>query len=46
VRGHQVTQVELGWPNAGYAQMVLRDEATGELIGAADPRAEGSVEGY
>jgi gamma-glutamyltranspeptidase/glutathione hydrolase len=46
VRGHQVTQVEPGWPNAGYAQMVLRDEATGELIGAADPRAEGSVEGY
>ena len=42
--GHQVRQVEPGWPHAGYAQMVLRDEATGELSGAADPRAEGSVE--
>ncbi len=46
VRGHQVRQVEPGWPNAGYAQMVLRDATTGELTGAADPRAEGSVEGY
>jgi gamma-glutamyltranspeptidase/glutathione hydrolase len=45
-RGHQVTQVEPGWPHAGYAQMVLRDAETGGLDGAADPRAEGSVEGY
>jgi gamma-glutamyltranspeptidase/glutathione hydrolase len=44
-RGHVVTQVEPGWPHAGYAQMVLRDATTGELRGAADPRAEGSVEG-
>ena len=43
-RGHQVTQVEPGWPHAGYAQMVLRDTASGQLAGAADPRAEGSVE--
>ncbi|HEV2127608.1 MAG TPA: gamma-glutamyltransferase family protein [Thermomicrobiales bacterium] len=45
-RGHQVAQVEPGWPHAGYAQMVLRQPETGELVGAADPRAEGSVEGY
>jgi gamma-glutamyltranspeptidase/glutathione hydrolase len=44
-RGHQVTQVEPGWPHAGFAQMVLRNLATGELEGAADPRAEGSVKG-
>ena len=43
-RGHHVGQVDPGWPHAGYAQMVLRDESTGELSGAADPRAEGSVE--
>lgn len=43
-RGHQVTQVEPGWPHAGFAQAVLRDSSTGELAGAADPRAEGSVE--
>jgi gamma-glutamyltranspeptidase/glutathione hydrolase len=43
-RGHAVTQVEPGWPHAGYAQMVLRDIATGALVGGADPRAEGSVE--
>ncbi|MDQ4045286.1 MAG: gamma-glutamyltransferase family protein, partial [Chloroflexota bacterium] len=45
-RGHQVAQVEPGWPHAGYAQTVLRHQETGDLIGAADPRAEGSVEGY
>ncbi len=44
-RGHVVTQVEPGWPNAGFAQMVLRDTETGLLHGAADPRAEGSAEG-
>jgi gamma-glutamyltranspeptidase/glutathione hydrolase len=44
-RGHVVTQVEEGWPNAGFAQMVLRDVTTGLLHGAADPRAEGSAEG-
>lgn len=43
-RGHHVVQVEPGWPHAGYAQMVLRDMTSGALIGAADPRAEGSVE--
>jgi gamma-glutamyltranspeptidase len=45
VRGHVVTQVAPGWPHAGYAQVVLRDTATGALSGGADPRAEGSVEG-
>ncbi len=45
-RGHQVAQVEVGWPHAGYVQMVFRDVETGEITGAADPRAEGSVEGY
>lgn len=43
-RWHQVTQVEPGWPHAGYAQMVLRDAETGSLSGAADPRTEGSAE--
>lgn len=44
-RGHQVFQVEPGWPNAGYAQIVLRNLDTGMLMGAADPRSEGSTEG-
>lgn len=43
--GHQVTQVEPGWPNAGYAQIVMRNTESGMLMGAADPRSEGSAEG-
>jgi len=43
-RGHNVTRVEPGWPHAGYAQIVLRDQSTGKLSGGADPRSEGSVE--
>lgn len=43
-RGHAVTRVEPGWPHAGYAQVVLQNQTTGELTGGADPRSEGSVE--
>ncbi|MDQ3523893.1 MAG: gamma-glutamyltransferase family protein [Chloroflexota bacterium] len=43
-RGHAVNRVEPGWPNAGYAQIVLRNRDSGEITGAADPRAEGSAE--
>lgn len=43
-RGHSVNRVEPGWPHAGYAQIVLQDQSTGELSAAADPRSEGSAE--
>jgi gamma-glutamyltranspeptidase / glutathione hydrolase len=45
-RGHQIAQVEPGWPHAGHVQMAFRDLETNDITGAADPRAEGSVEGY
>ena len=43
-RGHNVTRVEPGWPHAGYAHIVLKNQQTGEISGAADPRSEGSAE--
>lgn len=46
LRGHGVVQVEPGWPHAGYAQMVLKNMSNGKLVGAHDPRAEGSTEGF
>ncbi|HYJ12403.1 MAG TPA: gamma-glutamyltransferase family protein, partial [Thermomicrobiales bacterium] len=44
--GHQPTVID-GWnPGAGHAQMILRDAVSGVLMGAADPRADGSAAGY
>ncbi len=43
-RGHAINRVEPGWPHAGYAQIVLQDQSTGEVAGAADPRSEGYAE--
>ena len=43
-RGHVVTQVDPAWPNAGYAQMAMRNIENGGLVGAHDPRTEGSTE--
>jgi gamma-glutamyltranspeptidase/glutathione hydrolase len=45
-RGHEVTVVEGLNPNAGHAQMVLIDPATGVLKGGADPRADGAALGH
>ncbi len=45
-RGHAVTVVE-GWnPNAGHSQMILVDQQSGTLKGAADPRADGAALGH
>lgn len=45
-RGHGITLVD-GWnPNAGHAQMILVDQQSGTLKGAADPRADGAALGY
>ncbi len=45
-RGHAVTVVEGRNPNAGHAQMILIDPATGVLMGGADPRADGAALGH
>ena len=41
-RGHRVRQVK-GWERAlfGRGQVILRDPATGILVGGSDPRADG-----
>lgn len=45
-RGHRV-QGRGTWNSSfGHAQMILRDEASGLLRGAADPRADGAALGY
>jgi gamma-glutamyltranspeptidase/glutathione hydrolase len=45
-RGHAITLIE-GWNgNAGHAQMILVDQQSGTLKGAADPRADGAALGY
>ena len=45
-RGHGITIIESWNGGAGHAQMIMRDPKTGELLGGADPRADGSAEGY
>jgi gamma-glutamyltranspeptidase/glutathione hydrolase len=45
-RGHRITLIDSLNSGAGHAQMVLRNLETGLLMGAADPRADGSAAGY
>ena len=45
-RGHKVTVVDGLNPNAGHAQMILIDPATGTRMGGADPRADGAALGH
>jgi len=45
-RGHEITLIGPWNPDAGHAQMILVDEARGVLMGGADPRADGSADGY
>lgn len=45
-RGNSVTLVDPWNPDAGHAQMILVDEANGVMSGGADPRADGSADGY
>jgi gamma-glutamyltranspeptidase/glutathione hydrolase len=42
-RGHQI---EYGPPNAGSYQGILLDTATGNLLGASEPRRDGRAIGY
>lgn len=45
-RGHRMTVVD-GWNTGmGHAQMILVDQRSGTLRGAADPRADGAALGY
>lgn len=44
-RGHNVTVIDPWNPDAGHAQMILRDVERGVLVGGADPRADGVVLG-
>ena len=46
LRGHSPVLVAATNPAFGHAQMILRDEASGLLTGAADPRADGTARGY
>ncbi len=45
-RGHQITVISAWNPDAGQAQMIMVDQQRGGLLGGADPRADGSAEGY
>lgn len=45
-RGHQLTVISQWNTDAGHAQMIMVDAQRGELLGGADPRADGSAEGY
>ncbi|HEU0164100.1 MAG TPA: gamma-glutamyltransferase [Thermomicrobiales bacterium] len=45
-RGHEITLIGPWNPDAGHAQMILVDEARGVLQGGADPRADGTADGY
>lgn len=45
-RGHRITLIDPWNPDAGHAQMILIDRERGVLLGAADPRADGSAAGY
>lgn len=44
-RGHGVTVIDKWNGGAGHAQMILRDLDSGDLLGGADPRADGKAEG-
>jgi gamma-glutamyltranspeptidase/glutathione hydrolase len=45
-RGHGVTIIDAWNGSAGHAQMIMRDVQTGELVGGADPRADGLAVGH
>jgi gamma-glutamyltranspeptidase/glutathione hydrolase len=45
-RDHAVARVADWEPSCGHAQMVLRDDARGLLLGGADPRADGVALGF
>ena len=45
-RGHQITVISQWNTDAGHAQMIMVDQQRGGLLGGADPRADGSAEGY
>ncbi|MGB3305040.1 MAG: gamma-glutamyltransferase [Thermomicrobiales bacterium] len=45
-RGHEITLIGPWNPDAGHAQMILVDEERGVLRGGADPRADGTADGY
>lgn len=45
-RGHAVTLVDPWNLDGGHAQMIQLDEPHGVLSGGADPRADGSADGY
>ena len=45
-RGHEVAWTAPFDPKFGHAQMILIDEASGALVGGADPRADGVALGY
>lgn len=45
-RGHVPEWTEAWNPAAGHAQLIIRDQARGLLLGAADPRADGAALGY
>jgi gamma-glutamyltranspeptidase/glutathione hydrolase len=45
-RGHGVTIIDAWNGGAGHAQMIMRDPDTGELVGGADPRADGLAVGH
>jgi gamma-glutamyltranspeptidase/glutathione hydrolase len=45
-RGHGITVIDSWNGGAGHAQMIMRDRETGQLLGGADPRADGSAVGY
>ena len=45
-KGHKITLIDPWNSGAGHAQMILIDRGSGVLMGAADPRADGSAAGY
>ena len=45
-QGHDITLIDPWNPGAGHAQMIMIDPESGVLMGAADPRADGSAAGY
>jgi len=45
-RGHAITLIGPWNTDAGHAQMILVDEQRGVIQGGADPRADGTADGY
>ncbi len=45
-RGHKVVGLERVWPWIGQVEAIAIDPKTGERLGAADPRRQGSALGY